>query len=91
MSSRNKTAFTLLIQGHKSEVQARSLQSAVHKASKDLISRGRIENKPRWNGTEWLGVEVVSPEIHTSEVKIELAADLFPPIGESTDNGLTGE
>ena len=52
--------FSLTISGHPAEVEAKNLNSAVHKASKLLIKEGKIEKKPRFSDSqgEWIGVTV---------------------------------
>lgn len=67
----------MTIQGHRASVESRTLQSAVHKAAKVLLREGKIEEKPTWNGTEWRGVDVIEPEITTSEVQVTDSSALF--------------
>jgi polyribonucleotide nucleotidyltransferase len=77
MSRSSRKSFLLTIQGHSARVEARTLQSAVHKAAKSLIKDGKIEDKPRWDGTDWLGVNVIEPEITTSDVQVIDSSALF--------------
>ncbi len=52
--------YSLSVSGHSVEVEAKNLNSAVHKASKKLIKEGKIEQKPRFSDSsgEWVGVTV---------------------------------
>lgn len=72
--------YKLTVSSHRVTVEAKNLNSAVHKASKQLIKEGKIEQKPRFSDSqgEWVGV-TINNEIHYSDVSdpIEFNASDF--------------
>jgi hypothetical protein len=68
--------YSLSVSGHPVEVEAKNLNSAVHKASKELIKEGKIEKKPKYSDSsgEWVGVTVEN-EIKYSPASAPISFD----------------